>query len=74
MIDYPIKTWLTCDGYGYVYRHCEYEDGYNPESEWIGVIEHTKDGRDRWFQTYGDNRTFSPEELKQLLDFLNGVV
>lgn len=65
-----MKSRLTCDGYGYVYRHIEHEGGIVLEPEWIGTIEHTKDGVDCWFHAYGDNRIFSPEELKQILDFL----
>ena len=65
-----MKSWLTCDGYGYVYRHIEYDDGHKPEPDWIGTIERTKDGGDRWFQMYGDNRTLTVKELEQILDFL----
>lgn len=67
-----MKTWLTCDGYGYVYRHREYDDGIVAESEWIGTIEHTKDGKLRWFQTYGDDRTFTVAEMKQIIEFIDG--
>ena len=64
-----MKTWLTCDGYGEVYRHTKYEDGYESEPEHIGNIELADDGY-RWFQMYGDNRTLNVAELRQILDFI----
>ena len=64
----PIKTWLTCESNDFI-RHCEYEDGYKPDPDWIGTIERSKYG-DRWFKMYGDNRTLSVAELQQILDFL----
>ena len=64
-----MKTWLTCDGVGYVYRHREY-DGTVAEPEWIGTIELTDDPADRYFRMCGDNRTLTVAELQQILDFL----
>jgi hypothetical protein len=69
MIDYPIKTWLTCESNDII-RHCEYEDGYKPDPDWIGTIERSEEDGDRWFKMYGDNRTLSVAELQQILDFL----
>jgi len=60
-----MKTWLTCDENGWVYRHNEYG-----EPEWIGTIERSEEDGDRWFQMYGDNRTLNVIELQQILDFL----
>ena len=60
-----MKTWLTCDENGWVFRDNEYGD----EPLWIGCIEISH--CTKYFQTYGDNRVFTPNELKQLLDFLN---
>ena len=59
-----MKTWLFKDEAGWVFRNNEYND----EPEWIGCVETTKTGS--YFKTYGDNRVFSAEELKQILDFL----
>ena len=67
-----MKTWLTCDENGCVHRHCNYDDGIVAESEYIGTIEHTKDGKLRWFQTYGDDRTFTVAEMKQIIEFIEG--
>ena len=64
-----MKTWLTSDENWWVFRHNEYGD----EPEWIGTIETSKDGKDRWFVSYGDNRTLSLDELKQLVDFVENV-
>jgi hypothetical protein len=61
-----MKTWLTCDEYGWVHRHNEYGD----EPEWIGTIERSEEDGDRWFKMYGDNRTLNVTELQQILDFL----
>ena len=61
-----MKTWLTADENGWVFRHNEYGD----EPQWIGTIEHTRDGKGRWFVSYGDNRTLSLDELKKLVDFV----
>jgi hypothetical protein len=61
-----MKTWLTCDENGWVYRHNEYGD----EPEWIGTIERSEEDGDRWFKMYGDNRTLNVIELQQILDFL----
>lgn len=62
-----MKTWLTCDDTD-VYRHNEYEDGFESKPEWIGTINRNNYG-DRWFQMYGDNRTLDVAELQQILDF-----
>ncbi len=63
----PFKTWLVCHldarGDGPVHRHNKY--GSNPD--WIGEINNL-DGK-KWFEMYGDNRTLSKAELKQLLDW-----
>ena len=65
-----MKTWLVCDKNGWVFRHCEYEEGYKPDAEWIGTIERSKENGDRWFKMYGDNRTLSVAELQQIIDFI----
>ena len=65
-----MKSWLTCDENGWVYRHCEYDDGTVAEPQWIGTIELTQYPADRYFQMYGDNRTLTVAELQQILDFL----
>lgn len=69
-IEIPVmKTWLTLGEGGWVFRHNEYGD----EPEWIGTIEVSKDGKQRWFVNYGDNRTLSLDELKKLVDFVENT-
>ena len=60
----PYKTWLTLKD-GNVYRENEFGD----EPNWIGCIE--SHGIYKWFKTYGDNRTFSLSELKQLTEWVD---
>ena len=68
-----IKTWLvlgetshrTNGKSQWVYRHNEFGD----EPDWIGNIEMYDETK--WFNTYGDNRTFSLSELKQLAEWVD---
>lgn len=60
-----MKTWLFIDANEQIFRHNEYGD----EPEWIGTIEGGEHGT-RYFMMYGDNRTLSMDELKQLVDFV----
>lgn len=55
-----MKTWLTNKD-GWIHRHNEYGD----EPEWIGMI-HDTDG-EKWFKSYGDNRTLTFEEMQFIL-------
>lgn len=50
-----------------VYRITDYGYGEIVE-EWIGQLNFGN--TDNWFYAYGDNRTFTPNELRQLLEML----